>query len=96
MTLLMPTGITALTDLPYSVWEALRLALVFNSWVELPKDEQPPKSIWFDGKELKAWWKAVERRREAKFSGKGDSGDIRDVPIDGPTERNAALDDLIR
>lgn len=95
MTLLMPSGITMLHDLPYSMWEALRLALVFNSWAELPKEEQPPKSIWFDGKELKEHWKAVERMRKAKFSGKeDDSTDIRDKPIDGPTSRNAMMDEL--
>lgn len=96
MSLLLPEGITSLYDLPYSIFEAVRLGLVFASWDELPKEERPPKSIWFDGPELKKHWKAVERMREQKYSGKGDgpSVDIRDQPIDGPSERNAAMDEL--
>jgi hypothetical protein len=94
MALLLPEGVTSLYDLPYSIFEAVRIGLVFTSWDELPKEEKPPKSIWFDSAELRKHWKAVERMREQKFSGKGDGSDIRDQPIDGPTERNAMMDEL--
>lgn len=95
MTVLLPFGFTSIVDLPYSVHEALRLALVFISWDELESEERPRKAIWFEPDELAKHWKAVEERRKAKW-GTGSDGDIRDEPIDGPWERNAAADDLVR
>lgn len=94
MSLLLPQGVTSLYDLPHSIFEAVRCGLVFTAWDELPNEERPPKSIWFDGSELKKHWKAVERMRNEKYGGKGDGVDIRDQAIDGPTERNAAMDEL--
>lgn len=98
MTILLPFGVTSIVDLPYSVFESLRLALVFISYDELESEERPPKSIWFEPDELKKHWKAVERRRKQKWSAKpgDDDDDIRDQPIDGPWERNPAVDDLVR
>lgn len=65
------------------------LGLGFLSFDELPKDETPPRRIWLEGDLMKAHWAEVERARKAKYGGK-------DEAIDGPSERNAAMDDLYR
>lgn len=93
--LLLPEGIDDIWDLPYPLFEAIKLALVFLRYEELPGDEQPPNSIWLDADEMGKWWKAVDRRRKEKYGLKSDDDDIRDVPIDGPVERNAAVNDLL-
>lgn len=93
--MLFPPGIRRLYDLPYVIFDAIRYGLMFLGYEELPKDEQPPRSIWWDGDAMKKWWKAVERKRKAKYGG-GDDGDIGDVPIDGPVSENAAMKDLFR
>jgi hypothetical protein len=79
--------------LPYTIFEAVALGLYWLSFEEIEAEFRPPKSIWFDGKKQKEWWKAVDRKRREKYGLKGD-GDIRDEPIDGPAERNAMMDEL--
>lgn len=96
VTVLFPQGIRRLYDLPYPLFDAIRYGLMFLSFEELPKDERPPRNIWFDGDEMKKWNVAVERRRKAKFGGGSDEGDIGDVPIDGPVSENAAMRDLFK
>jgi len=86
---LFPAGITALTDLPYTLHEAIVRALLYLSWEELPKEERPPRSIWLDAKELGTWFKAVERRREEQYGNSNSSSEI-DDPVD-----NAAAKDLL-
>jgi hypothetical protein len=83
--LLLPDGIDHLADLPSQLFDAVRFALGFLSFDELPKDERPPRNIWMDGPELRKWFKAVERRREEKF---GLSKDDMSDQIDGPVEEN--------
>lgn len=92
MSLLMPDGVESLHDMPHNIMDAITLALFFLSFSELPSEEQPPRSIWLDGEELNKWWKAVKRKRRREA---GLDDDI-DQDIDGPVERNAAMDDLIR
>lgn len=69
---LFPPGIERITDLPFTIHQAILSALNFLSFGELPKDERPPKSIWLDDKKMTAWWAEVERLREAKYGGGGD------------------------
>lgn len=64
------------------MFNAIRDAIGFLGFDELPKDERPPRSIWDSGKELRRWFKAVEARREEKYGLK--SGDR----IEGPVEEN--------
>lgn len=41
------------------------------SWHEnLPKDEVPPRNLWWSGDLLDNWFEDVERRRKKKSSGK--------------------------
>jgi hypothetical protein len=84
---LLPEGVRSLADAPYPVHDAIVAALHFLKYEELPKDEQPPKRIWFDGEAMQQWVANVERRRKEKYSGK-------DEPS-GPTEENDAADDLL-
>jgi hypothetical protein len=69
---LFPVGITRLWDLPYTIMHAIRLALVYLSWEQLPKEEQPPKKIWLDNDRLESWFAEVTRNRESKARGEGD------------------------
>lgn len=74
---LFPEGVDDLLDLPHTLFGAIRTALLYLSFDELPRDERPPKRIWADGERLEAWFKEVERERERKAQGK----DIED-PVD--------------
>lgn len=94
MSLLLPDGVKDLYDLPHTIFDAILLAMHWLDYEEVEVEYRPPKSIWFDGKELKAWWKAVERKRREKYGLKSGGDDIRDEPIDGPSERNAMMDEL--
>lgn len=79
MSVLFPEGITHLADLPHTLTDGIMLGLQFLSFGELPKDEKPPRAIWFDGEKLKAHFEAVEKRRDEKYGGKdGDSKEIED------------------
>lgn len=90
LSLLFPDTITTIRDLPYNIFDAIRLALVWLSFEELESAEKPPKEIWLDGKAMSKWWKAVKKRREDKYSGRPNDD------IDGPVERNSLVDDLLR
>lgn len=84
MSHLLPDGIDHLADLPHTLFNAIRMAFGFLSFDELPKDEKPPRKIWLDGDEMKKWWKAVERKRKAKYGGDDDI----DVDIEGDVSEN--------
>lgn len=87
MSLLLPDGVDHLADLPAPLFDAIRRALGFLTFDELPKDERPPRSIWMDGEELSKWFKAVERRRAEKYGLESD-GKMSDATIDGPVSEN--------
>lgn len=67
------------------MFDAIRNALGWLTFDELPRDERPPRNIWTDGKRLSAHFRAVERRREEKYG--GSQSDVSDQ-IDGPVEQN--------
>jgi hypothetical protein len=83
VSLIFPAGITKLHDLPFPYFEAIRTALAFLSFDELPKDERPSRDIWMEPDELRTHFKAVERRREEKYGNSNSSSEI-----DGPTTEN--------
>lgn len=62
----------------------------FLSFEELPKKEQPDKSIWFDAKLMDEHWERVTRSREAQAKGEPD-----EYEIEGPVSHNRAVDSLI-
>lgn len=84
MSELLPDGIDDVRDAPHVLFEAIRSALVFLSFDELPKDERPPKRIWLDGDQLSEWFKHVERQRDRKYGGDGPG------PIEDPVDNDAA------
>lgn len=86
MSAVFPEGIDDIRDLPYVYFDAIRVALGFLQFDELPSDERPPKSIWMDGDELRKHWKKVENAREVKYGDK--KTDIRDEEIQGPVSQN--------
>lgn len=95
MSLLYPEGVDHITDLPWTVHEAIRVGQIYLSFLEnLPDDERPPREIWDDPEKLAAHKVEMDRKREEKYGGgRGDAA--YDKPIDGPVERNAAARDLV-
>lgn len=87
MSSLFPRGVTSLGDLPFTIHDAIVQALQFLAFEEMPKDERPKKTIWFDPEKLKKHFEAVEKRREEKhtYDEKGQSQAIED-----PVENQAA------
>ena len=67
MSLLLPDGIDHLGDCPFTLHEAILTGLRILGYEEFPKDERPPRNIWFDSDKLNAWWEEVERKREERF-----------------------------
>jgi hypothetical protein len=92
VSVLFPPGVTSLTELPHSLFDAIRLGLTFLRFEEMDEDEQPPREIWLDNKRLTEHMKMVRRMRKEKYD--GGSEDIASVPIDGPSEQNAMLDEM--
>lgn len=90
LTILYPPGIEHARDLPFTIFDAIKFALYWLSFEELEKEERPPKDIWLDAKLMSRWFKAVNKRRREKYGLKDEDG------IDGPTERNALVDELLR
>jgi len=80
---LLPDGIDDVRDIPHVLFEAIRSALVFLSFDELPKVERPPRRIWLDGDALRAHFDEIDRRRKDESA--GGPG-----PIDDPVENEAA------
>lgn len=62
--MLFPLGATNITELPYTHFEAIRRAMIFLSFEELEKKDQPPKRIWLDTEKLNAWFDRLRRERE--------------------------------
>lgn len=85
---LLPDGLTDLRDIPFTLHDAIVAALYFLGFEELPREERPPKTIWMDNEAMRRWWDEVERTREAKYGGGGDTGG-------GSMSRNSFADELI-
>ena len=100
MSRLFPQGITRLRDLPVSLFEAIKRALLFLSWEELPEDERPPRAIWLDNEALHEHFDEVRAARAEKYGLDDDydgydqdekprrSTRIRKQPIHGPVAQN--------
>jgi hypothetical protein len=87
VSVLFPEGVTSVADLPYNLFEAIRLALIFVKFEEMPKEERPPKRIWLDAEKLEAHMKWVEKQRDAKYSVDKD-GQTKE--IEDPVQNDAA------
>jgi hypothetical protein len=82
----LPDGIRKLRDAPAQFSQAMRAALMFLSFEELPTEDVPPRNIWLDGKQLKAHFDEVRRKHREKIGGADEIEDPR---------HNAAADLLI-
>lgn len=92
MSELLPPGIENVRDIPYRWFEAIRMALVFLSFDELPNEERPPRSIWLQEDKLGAWFERVERDRDQKYGGGSGGGD---TLLEGETVENKAAAGLL-
>jgi hypothetical protein len=88
VSVLLPEGVSKLHDIASPMFDAIRMALGFLHFDELPKDERPPRRIWMDPDAMGEHWAKVERIRKEKYGGDGDD--------DGDYEDNAAAKELIR
>jgi hypothetical protein len=73
---LFPPGVKSIVELPYTLFNAIHMALYFLSFEELPKEERPPKRIWLNADLMEAHWEAVTRMRRDRSKGE----DISDLP----------------
>lgn len=87
MSQLFPEHIHELTDLPHTIFDAIRSASIYLSFDELPDDERPPKRIWRDGEAMGEFFDDVRRRR--------DEGTGSDTHIEDPVENQAARDLIV-
>lgn len=89
MTALLPEGITHMADMPHTIHDAITAGLTFVSFDELPKDERPPKLIWWDKDQMRSWWAMVERKRDEKYGAGGDN------KAGGEEQQNALVKELL-
>ncbi len=80
---LIPDGVAGVQDLPYPLFDAIRTALVYLSFDELPSEDRPPRRIWPFPWMLRDWFDDVERRRKERYSGD---------EIEDPVQNEAAKD----
>lgn len=51
---------------------AVNHALTVISWFEnLPRDEQPPRHIWYSAELVDEWFRDVEHKRSSKYGASG-------------------------
>lgn len=81
----------------YILVHAVNEALMVLGWHEnLPKNEIPPRNIWWSGKLLDQWFEDVDERRKRKASGKSSTYDEADeVPSMGNQLAEEAKKNLI-
>lgn len=84
---LFPPGTENVRDLPWRWFEAIRLAMFFISFDELPEEERPPRKIWLDTEALESHFSALKAKREREAKG--------DKTLEGEPVQNKAARDLI-
>lgn len=83
---LFPKGITRIVDLPHTIHTAIRMALFFLSFENMPTDERPPRHIWLHSERMEEWFRMVKQNRENRTN-------PNHIDVSGMTE-NALLKDL--
>ncbi len=77
---------------PYNLVLAVNEALMVLSWHEkLPKDEVPPRHIWWSGELIDKWFQDVERKRKSKTGKQSTYESADEVPMMG---NQMARDDI--
>lgn len=86
MQAIFPEDITSLSDLPWTLFNAVTIGLTFLSMLEnTPSDELPSRRIWLNSEKMDEHWQAVKKKREAEM--KGENKDI-DDPVDNDAARS--------
>lgn len=93
---LFPEGVDSFADMPYTLFEALRMGKAFNGFQEMLEDEAPPKNIWLNDKLLKEHFDWLKLHREKKYKGEGGGGSIHDEEIEDAVENTDAEAMLIQ
>lgn len=53
-------------EYPYTVAYAIRKRFQYDSFLELPREKQPPDDIWDDSDELEEWFEKVYPKDKKK------------------------------
>jgi len=81
--------------MPWVIGVAVNHALTVISWHEnLPKDDQPPRSIWYSSELVDKWFRDVEKKRASEYGGKGKRRTSYDDADDVPMTRNEIAESL--
>lgn len=87
MSELLPPGVEHLADLPFNVFNAIRLGFMFLNFIdEMDNNDRPPRAIWLDHEKLKEHFEAVRRKQREGESEK---------KIENPVQNEAAKDLLV-
>jgi hypothetical protein len=84
---LLPPVVKNLRDCPWRWFEAIRLAMFFLSFEELPEEDRPPKKIWLDNEAMESHFAALKAKRKREAEG--------DTTLEGESVQNTAARDLI-
>lgn len=69
-------------EAPWDLVSALAQALKVLSWFEnLPRDEQPPRHIWWSDELLEDWFEDVKRNRDKPRKRKSPYEEADDAPM---------------
>jgi hypothetical protein len=52
-------SLRSVMDYPYTISYAIRKRMQYDSFLELPKDKQPPDNIWDIPEEIDDWFEKV-------------------------------------
>lgn len=75
-------------EAPYLLLYAINMALMVISWHEnLPRDEQPPRHIWWSEKLLDEWFEQIRAEREERGGKKKPRSSYADAD-DAPMTQN--------
>lgn len=79
---LLPDGVRSLRDIPWRLQQAIKGALMFLGFEELPVEDVPPRSIWTDAKLLREHFDGVRRKHEDRGAGREIEDERRNAAID--------------
>lgn len=84
---IMPQGITTLRELPYPLFNAVRVGMLYLGFEELSREDQPPRRIWQDSDALKVWFDDVRSRNGSRSEPDSWERNIED-PVDNEAARS--------
>jgi hypothetical protein len=79
---LLPDGVRSLRDIPWRLQQAIKTALMYLGFEELPPEDVPPRNIWSDGPLLREHFDRVRTRHEERSSGREIEDETRNATIE--------------